>query len=183
MQHAKRARAVLDWSPSWEGPLEQWAVKFIKRNQWRCDKIYDFDDLKQEAYLIFLRISEKYPRVVEARHFTGLYKIALSNWFHDRAAYMKRKNHHHIYLGVDALELCLNQVGELQHAGYLNLVLEEAPQELRLALMLLIEHPDTLRSMIKPKEPRENLNMKLRRILGLNEKFDLKAALTDLLFN
>jgi hypothetical protein len=167
----------------WRGPLRQWAAKFIKKNQWRCDRIYEFDDLMQEAYLIFLRISEKYPHVVEPRHFMGLYKIALANWFHDQAAYMKRKNTQHVDLNADALELCLGQTGELRHAGLLSILLDEAPQELRLALALLAEHPETLRSTANHKGHRENLNMKLRRILGLSGTFDLKAALTELLFN
>lgn len=112
----------------------------------------------------------------------GLYKVALSNWFHDRASYMKRHGQA-VDVGIDPLELCMGQTGELRHAGMLNLLLEEAPQELRLALALLAENPEALRSEITPKGERENLNMKLRRILGLSAAFDLKALLTDLLFN
>ena len=183
MQRAGRARSALTWAPSWEGPVKQWAAKFIRRNQWRCDRIYEFDDLMQEAYLIFLRITEKYPRVVEPKNFMGLYKMALSNWFHDRAAYMKRKNVSHVDVGVDPLELCLGQSGELRHNGELAILLSEAPQELRLALSLIAGNPEALKAFQPRGQPRENLNMKLRRILGLSEKFDLRAALTELLFN
>ncbi len=180
MERAVRTRA-LPWSPSWQGPVQQWSAKFIKANKWRCDRIYDFEDLMQEAHLIFLRISDKYPRIIEPRHFMGLYKVALSNWFHDRASYMKRHGQA-VDLGIDPMELCLGQTGELRHAGLLGLLLDEAPQELRLALALLAENPEALRSEIT-KGQRENLNMKLRRILGLSETFDLKAALLELLFN
>ena len=182
MQRAKRARSVVVWEPCWEGTVRQWSAKFIRTNQWRCDKIYEFDDLMQEAYLIFLRISEKYPRIIAPNHFMGLYKVALSNWFNDRASYMKRHGQA-VDVGVDPMELCLGQTGELRHAGYLNILLEEAPQELRLALALLAENPEALRTEELHTGQRENLNMKLRRILGLSAAFDLKALLTDLLFN
>ena len=183
MQRAKRARAALCWEPKWNDTPRQWAAKFIRRNQWRCDRIYEFDDLMQEAYLIFLKITQKYPRVIEPHHFMGLYKMAVANWFHDRAAYMQRKNTQHVDLAVDPMELCLGQTGELRHAGELAILLSEAPHELRLALSLLTDNPAALKASHKPKELRENLNMKLRRILGLSENFDLKAALTELLFN
>ena len=182
MKRAVCTRAAPAWSPTWEGPVRQWSAKFIKNNKWRCDRVFDFEDLMQEAHFIFWRISEKYPKVVEPRVFMGLYKVALSNWFHDRASYMKRHGQA-VDVGIDPLELCMGQTGELRHAGMLNLLLEEAPQELRLALALLAENPEALRSEISPKGERENLNMKLRRILGLSAAFDLKALLTDLLFN
>jgi hypothetical protein len=181
MKRAVRTRATPAWSPEWQGPIQQWSAKFIKNNKWRCDRIYDFEDLMQEAHLIFLRISDKYPRIIEPKHFMGLYKVALSNWFHDRASYMKRHGQA-VDLGIDPMELCMGHTGE-GHTGLLNLLLEEAPQELRLALTLLAENPEALRTDTKQAGQRENLNMKLRRILGLSAAFDLKALLTDLLFN
>jgi hypothetical protein len=180
MQRAKRARAV-PWSPTWQGPVQQWSAKFIKNNKWRCDRVFDFEDLLQEAQIIFYRLTVKYPRVVEPRIFMGLYKVALSNWFHDRAAYMKRHGQA-VDVGVDPMELCIDHSGE-GHMGLLSILLEEAPQELRLALALLAENPETLRTETRTAGQRENLNMKLRRILGLSAAFDLKALLTDLLFN
>ena len=54
---------------------------------------------------------------------------------------------------------------------------------MRLALALVTQEPYRLVAPVRPREPRENLNMKLRRILGLENTFDLKAAITDLLFN
>jgi hypothetical protein len=181
MERAVRTRATPAWSPTWQGPVQQWSAKFIKNNKWRCDRIYDFEDLMQEAHLIFLRISDKYPRIIDPRHFMGLYKVALSNWFNDRASYMQRHGQA-VDLGIDPMELCMGHIEE-GHAGLLSILLEEAPQELRLALALLAENPEALRTETPTAGQRENLNMKLRRILGLSAAFDLKALLTDLLFN
>lgn len=189
MPHGRRERAKLSWLPLWDWPPAhskdyspcRWAGKFIKYNRWRCDRIYSEQDLMQEAYLVFMRIAEKYPRVTSAEGFMKLYKRSLTNWFHDRAAYMQRKNKQHVYLNIDPTEL-LSQIGEC-HPNGINILLSEAPDELRLALGLLTEQPELIKAAGNPDGNRENLNMKLRRILGLSEKFDLRAALTELLFN
>jgi hypothetical protein len=181
MPHGSRARVELSWEAQWNAEPKRWAAGFIKRNKWRIDRIYDFDDLMQEAYLIFMRISEKYPRVVEPKNFMGLFKVAFANWFHDRAKDALRGRRGTLQIiDSDPTEL-LGKIGEC-HPDGINILLSEAPQELRLALALLAEYPDSIRAE-NPDGERENLNMKLRRILGLDEKFDLRAALTDLLFN
>lgn len=168
------------WCPLWEGPIKNWVTKQIKRQKWRCDKIYDFEDLIQEGYLIFMKLVAKYPRVTEPQNFMALYKTAFTNFIHDKAAYMQRKRCCHDELPHDVSELW-NVLGETTNAGYLTAILAEAPEELRLALDLIAENPDSLKH--QPRGPRENLNMKLRRILALEDTFDLKSALMELLFN
>ena len=96
---------------------------------------------------------------------------------------MQRKRECHVETHLDVSELFLDLTSELHNDGYLNILLSEAPQELRLALAILREQPEALIGPGPTKEPRENLNMKLRRILGLADTFDLKEAIHDLLFN
>jgi hypothetical protein len=178
MPHA--ARVVLTaWSPTWEGPVEQWTKKYIKKHRWRCDLIYEFDDLLQEGYILFDKISRYYPRA-EPRQFMALYKMSYANLINDKSSYMQRKKRCHDELPTDVSELW-SHMGETTNTGFLSVLLSEAPQELRLALALIAENQ--LEAPVTPKEPRENLNMKLRRILGLADTFDLKDALYDLLFN
>jgi len=188
MPQGRRERVTLDWVPTWDWKPahakdfspHRWAIIIAKKDGWRCDRIYNEQDLIQESYLVFMRIVAKYPRVSCATDFMKLYKTSLANWYHDRAAYMKRKNTQHIDIGIDPTEL-LSQVTEC-HPNGINILLGEAPQELRLALNLLTDHPELVIVDNPIAGHRENLNMKLRRILGLDEKFDLRAALTDLLF-
>lgn len=172
-----RTRVRLCWTPIWEGSVKGWAIKFIHTNKWRCDKIHEFDDLLQDAYLTFVKISEKYPRVSQPQHFMALFKSAVWNQMHDRARYMRRKRLIHEETNDDPMDL----LGGTDHnAGPLLLSLAEAPEELRQAIILMETEPDLIRG---EHTIRENLNGKLRRILGLEEQFDFTAMLKNLLTN
>ncbi len=171
-------RPRLKWCPQWEGPIRAWAIKFINKNKWRCDSINDFDDLLQDAYLIFIKISDTYPRVIEQPHFMSLFKRAMHNQMHDRARYMQLKHVLHQETASDVSEFY--DEGEETHYGYVSALLEEAPEELREALELLVKNPEKLRET-DLSLPRENLNGKLRRILGFGSKFDFVGMLRGLL--
>ncbi len=178
----KRVRVKLIWSPLWDGPVKHWAIKFNRDNQWRRERIHDDSDLLQDAYLVFMKICRRYPRVVEAAHFMALFKTALRNEWHDKSKRDGRKRACGQDLTEALAQLYAGRIGELTNAGYASLLLAEAPDELKLALALLAEHPESLRAHRHRGQPRENLNMKLRRILSLDASCDvvgdLKALLT-----
>lgn len=160
----KRVRAVVCFTPVWVGTIRNYALKFIHQNRWRCDRIHEIEDLEQDAHLIFIKISTKYPRVVEERHFMGLFKVALANNFHDRALYMKRKRVLEQDTSQDVSELYTGRIGELSNGGYVGALLAEAPEELQIALQLIANNPEMLKTPRHAK--RENLNAKIRRVLG-----------------
>ena len=175
----KRVRARLAFTPIWEGVIRGWAKKFISKNRWRCDSIHNFDDLLNDAYLTFIRVAERYPRVMDPPHFMALYKTAMRNEMHDRARYVQRKRPVHAELSDDVSDLFDDRMGEVTNGGHFNLLMAEAPPEVRLALTLLSEQPEALRDPAKRPKNRENLNMRLRRILGI--EFDFVGAFKTLL--
>ena len=184
----KRLRSKLNWTPKWEGPIRAWSCNFISRNKWRCDPINDFEDLLQDAYLIYLKIVEAYPSVTEPQIFMGLFKMAMTNNMHDNARYVKRKRVVHEETSVDAPELATGRIGEVTNNGYVSALLAEAPEELQMALDIIENNPEALRGKPKVKRKRQNLNMRLRRILGfdtarLNElrNYDFTGTLKSLL--
>lgn len=171
----QRARVRLSWSPKWEGHIRGWATNFIRKNQWRCDRLHDFDDLLQDAYLVFLKIQERYPRVVHPPHFMALYKRALSNQFHDMSR-LRRK------LRTAFVDTCAETALEHHTEApdtYLEAIIAEAPEAAKLAIKLIMDRPDLLRQ--ETTSLRENLNMKLRRILGVGEEFDFAGSIRNLL--
>ncbi len=176
----KRQRPRLAYTPTWQGAVENWTHKFIRQNKWRCDRINGEEDLLQEAYLTFIKISEKYPNVVEPANFMSLYKRAVWNQMHDRARYLQRKRVLHAETSEDVSDLFEGRIGEVTNHGHLNLLLAEAPPELRQALLVIVNNPETLRDERRSKH-RENLNMRLRRILGLDTAFDFASAIKALL--
>jgi hypothetical protein len=178
MQQTRRTRVTTVFDPIWEGPIKNWTKNFIREQKWRCDEaINGPEDLLQEGHIIFTRIAARYPRVVELNRFMALYKAAYSNLMHDKSCHKRRR--HHDRAPVDISELH-DLVGDTTNIGYITALLDEAPQELKLALALVAADAQGLKA--NTQSPRA-LNMKLRRILGLESTFDFKAALYDLLFN
>jgi hypothetical protein len=111
----------------------------------------------------------------------ALFKKCLTNLINDKSSFISRRKNAYTVLPEDVSSYCYNMTGDTTNAGYLSALLSEAPQELKLAIAMTLS--GELEAPITPKEPRENLNMKLRRILGLADTFDLKEAIHDLLFN
>lgn len=175
---AGERRAII-WTPQWEGPVEKWARSYIWANRWRCDSIHDPDDLLQDAYLIFIKVSKAYPKVIEAAHFMALFKTALRNQITDQARYVQRKRISHVEIGLDTSEL-YSIVGDLTNAGHLLAALAEAPEEVRMALDILEKRPKALRRTSKRRH-RDNMNTKLRRLAGIKNGFDVMGTLKQLL--
>jgi hypothetical protein len=177
---APRLRVKLSFTPEWSSVTKNWAAKFIRGNQWRCDSIHGFDDLMQDAYLLFVKVSERYPRVMEPKHFMALYKTTLRNSMHDHARYMQRKRVLHEDTSEDVSDLYADRVGELTNGGYISSLLSKAPLDLRRALDLVTNNPQCLNDGAS-KRHRENLNMQIRRVLNTDIKFDtaLKSLLTQ----
>ena len=172
-----RTRVKLEWSPQWEGPVRGWALKHIRNHQWRCDRMHGQDDLLQEAHLIFMKLCHRYPRASPAQ-FMALFKTSLTNYINDRSSSLQRKQAVMVELNEDVSSLFAESIGETTNSGYLAVLLSEAPDELHMALTLMAENPQLLRT--ENKSAPESLNAKLRRILGLGANFDFKAALMSL---
>lgn len=177
----RRYRVKLLWSPIWEGPIKNWAAKHIRENLWRCDSIHGFDDLMQDAYLWFVKVSDRYPRVVDPKHFMALYKTTLRNKLHDHARYMQRKRVLHEESDTDVSEAYADRVGELTNGGFLSALLARAPEEVKQALTLVTQNPAVLNSN-PHRYRRENLNMRVSRVLGL-PNFRLDTELKTLLLS
>lgn len=136
-----RLRVKLNYRPAFTGPIEGWLTNYLKKNYWRVDGYYEYEDVFQEAYIVFLRVSRKYPEV-EARHFMSLFKTAWSNKFTDmtnvtslnRAATPLPEQDSGEESGYEV-------VGDLDNSGALLIALEQAPSEVRQVLKLLLAAP------------------------------------------
>lgn len=159
-----RGRVRVGYTPQWSD-VQAWAIKTIHQNKWRCDRILEPEDLLSEAYIVYAKITERYPRVVEQRHFFSLFKTALKNYLHDQARYMQRKRLAIEDTEIDASEA--DQIGTLDD-GVARATINSVP-ELRTAYAILEQNPRGLRRVFADKH--ENLNMKLRRLTGAEYDF------------
>lgn len=137
-----RPRERVVWSPVWNKDYECWSAKFIKENMWRCDHRLSFQDLMQEAWLIFNHIAQSYPRVIEEKLFMALFKRASINKMHDRSCHKNRRKDSEVRTSKDVSEFFVGRIGEVTNAGYLAAILAEAPEELKLAIKLFAEGHD-----------------------------------------
>lgn len=174
-----RERVQFTWTPQWEGDVRTWTLHLIRKNKWRCDWVHDQEDLLQDCYMIFMRISEMYPRIMDDTSFKKLYKRACANKMNDRSCHKDRRKNLYQPTSRDVSELYTHHIGETTNAGYAMALLREAPEELKLALSIIGDHPEKLLELEDPTL-RLNLNMKLRRILGLDTDFNFTECLRAL---
>src|SRR5258706_12980921 len=167
MKRKQRLREHVKWTPFWGNEYAGYATNLNRSNHWRVDPINDMDDLLQDAYLIFSKVKDAYPRVIEARHFMALYKRALINSLHDKSSYKTRRVDIDVHLSSDATDLCLGRIGEVTNAGYVAALIEEMPEELKTALNMLARGLPAEKRRPHALQPRESLTMQLRRLLRL----------------
>lgn len=161
------------WSPTWNSVIIGWTKQFIRRNLWRVDPLHDFDDLMQDAYLVFLRVKAAYPRVTEPQHFMSLYKVAMLNELTNKTRVKQRTPE---MVGFDDVS---DHIITFNHTGELQVAMNCLPVEVKEALSK-IDNPDKLRS--RNGQVRENLNAILRRVAKLPKGIDaigpIREALT-----
>ena len=130
------------------GPVEGWTVNFCQANLWRVQRSMEFDDLMQEAYLVFLKCSNAYPDVVP-KHFMSLYMTAWNRRFINLAL---EATSHKKQVSLSDLEkptdegdgISHEMVGELNNDGHLSVLLRQAPKEVLLVLNLFLNAPTEL---------------------------------------
>ena len=178
-------REKIIWSPDWDNEIQGFTKNFINANSWRVDRLSHFDDLMQDAFLIFWKCKEAYPRVIEARHFMALYKRALANATHDKAAYKKRREGVEVLLDADVADFYAGRIGEITNAGYAAALIAELPEELRFMLVTMAQGLPIKASQPKRRglKPRESLTMQLRRIFRLPINSDPLQIIKRLLTN
>lgn len=180
-------RERLEKQPDWDERFRGWAAKFIAKNMWRCeghDPKDKFNDLMQDAYIMFRHVLASYPNISDPKHIMALFQIAMKNDFHDRARYKQRKNSVEISLETtigDDLKL-IDTIGENNNEGYLNILLTQLPSNVKLTiealqdknkLAILAKTARAAGRLADTPEKRELSNSALCKIIGLPKGTDL----------
>lgn len=177
-----RERKLPAWQqPAWTPQLERWTAKQIRLNQWKFDAADDFEDIMQEAKLLFFTLSKTYPIASKDAHLATIYRTSFSRKLIDRA----RQRKYRITVDETPVEEMADSLHGLPNYGPLSMLLEEMPDELKLVLGALTTGRVRL-SLNKPTKasrPRENHNMRLRRRFALpdtaNPVGNLKAYFSN----
>lgn len=158
-------RKVIGFTPQWEGSIEGWAKRYSLMNAWRVAPQYDADDLMSEAWLLFCKLKDYYPAVVDAPHFMRLFTISFRNLI-IRFADTRTKRHETAMVTTESDESTVidvaddsNQFDELE----MTLLIQEAPKELQ-ALFKKVFRQDQYRK--QPNGTRETHAQRGERLLN-----------------
>ncbi len=165
----RRVRRRIVWSPCWTSEFQGYARNFIRENAWRVDPVHGRDDLMQIAWLVFDHLAVSYPRVITQREFMALFKRALANKFNDMSSHKRRRADGMPIVPGDVTEIVSGRIGEVSNGGHVLALLDEMPEELKIALDLLsrdVPHPQPA-SRPKRMVKRENLSTRICRSLGI----------------
>lgn len=146
-------------APPWE-IIKPIALKLITNSRWRVDAIYDRDDLIQEAYIVYLKVASKYPGVTKSA-FRSLFKSSLINWMHDQA---RSKSRRVKTVPGDNIEIAAPDSAD----PMFRVLLDEAPTELKMALEVIIQHPEKIKKLPFGRRNLQTLNVRMRRALGFD---------------
>lgn len=132
--------------PSFVGPIEGYVVNYLRANFWRVKNSMEYEDMLQEAHVVYLRLAQKYHDIDTPQHFMALFKTAWSNHFVD----ISRKDTNSRLMmyenqfadNDDVLSNFLSSVvGDQSNTGHLVVMIKQAPAEVRQVLSLFINAP------------------------------------------
>lgn len=179
-----------DYVPAWEGEVEGWVANHLKENFWRVRCTNERDDVLQEARIVFLRVAGKYPGV-EARHFMALFKTAWTRRFTDLSNEDTQHRDLHPPMRQDAGEdyhytdgISLDPIGETDNSGYLRLMVQQAPREVKMVLSLFLNAPAellelALKTWREDRRCRTNGSARICAMLGLPADLDVMQMTAD----
>lgn len=111
--------------PRWQGAIEGHAVNVVRRHFAMLCAEHEFDDLLQEAYLVYMRVKASYPAIDKPAWFMSVFSVSLRNHLLNMAAKCGRT--------VSLEDVPLGDLLEPQTAdlGFSSMVLQELPEAVK----------------------------------------------------
>lgn len=175
----------MSYIPQFTGPIEGWAVNYSKFNLWRVAASMEWEDLMQEAYVVFLRCANKYPELDTPQHFMSLFQRAWINTFTDFA-------HDDSKLRMTAPSIfdadddnLPEPMGEVTNDGDLAIMIRQAPREVMMVLNLFLNAPTELVEVAlagwqgRDRRCKAGGSKKICQMLGLPQDLDVMKMVED----
>ena len=132
------------YKPTFAGPIQGWAYNYAAKHLWRVSRIMEWEDLQQEAYIVFARCAKNYRTTDTPQHFMALYKTA---WTRAITDYSKADTKYRSFVEeqTDASGEAVYQLTDcLDNDGQLATKLRQAPSEVIAVLHILMRAPTEL---------------------------------------
>lgn len=158
----RQPRVHLKFVPQFQGAVHGHAVNMIRRFYPALQRHHTFEDLLQEAWVVFLKCQRKYGGdVTNAAWFMSLYSTSLNHKLIRLVEFTKRYN------CVDAEGI--EPVSDTENMGFLSVMLQELPQDIK----------ELLRAMCLPTTDHHRLRKLNRKLIKriLNNGLDNASLL------
>lgn len=178
------------YKPCYDGPIAGWVVNTMQRDFWRVERVVGTrEDYLQEAYLVFLRIAQRYPDMDTPQHFMALFQRSWTNHVNDLSSRASRRRAEVSASGPgeegDAGPA--DFVGALDNDGHLAVLLRQAPSEVRQVCNLFLNAPQELLELALASWRGESRDQrctaggskKVNQLLGLPEERDVLQEVRD----
>lgn len=173
--------------PRFKGPIEGWTVNYTHSQFWRIESLLEWEDVMQEAYIVFMRVSAKYPTTDTPQHFMALYKRAWANHITDLSN--EATQHRRMVRMSDDDEVAgvFEFAGEIENDGILGIKLAQAPDDVRKVLTLMLTAPQEMLEVLLADwrgpdgRRRDGGGAKINAALGLPRGTDVYKIVHDYL--
>lgn len=116
----------IKFRPRWNAALQGHAVNVIRKFYPRLVSDYEFDDLLQEAFIVYMRCKERYGATVDnPRWFMALFSRSLVNKLINLTEKAGR------YISIEALDEDFPEPATQYDEAYMTCLLRELPVEVR----------------------------------------------------
>ncbi|ATI19274.1 hypothetical protein KF4_061 [Vibrio phage vB_VpaS_KF4] len=153
-RHAKPSEQT--WKPKFHGEVEGYVMNWVRNNHWKVNQqLPDVEDVKQEAYLIFLYVADKYPNIDNPRWFMDMFKRTFGCRMIDCSRKQIRHKEHFtetdvlLSEGEESLSLTEMMVGDLETSAIAEKLMEEADGEVKQVLRTLLNMPAEVFTMVE----------------------------------
>lgn len=152
-----------------------WVIKTSRENYWRVSSYMEFDDLLQEAAMVWQRVYNKYQGVREPKHLMALFKTAFTNQIHDLSKKNTALPTTECDLGT-ALDVLLDVPDHDQDAD-LSLIIAQLPGAIQRAILKIADpsHGHPFRERLDGT--RETSGERITRLAGLDRGRDIRRAI------
>lgn len=171
-----RVRPRIHYRPRWEGPFENYARAFSKRNHWRVKHIHPTEeDAVQECGIVFTKCVNRYFGTVNnPAWFMGLYKVALMNQFNVFA--VKDGQRRSVEQDAPADSEWQAQVSVDHNLGPLGHELRAYKDEIREVLTVLANAPRDAIASIMGARSEVGLGRRIRTFTGVTDPFPRRVV-------
>lgn len=169
------------YEPCFTGAVEGYVTNFLRKNFWRVSHSMEYEDIKQEAALVFVQVRNAYPDVETPQHFMSLFKTSWFNHFTDlsnKDSALRTIVPECNCETEDNEPVTLEMVGDTDNQGMLHLMITQAPADIKQVLSLFIHAPVELLELATMSwrsngKYRSEGNAMVSKLLGIPESEDV----------